>query len=256
MTKPTEQLALSPELAPVESKASSLTPINILEAAVRGGVTKENVDVVKELVQMCRDQRAEEAKAAFAQAYFQMRKNMPPIHADKEAKDRAGNVVYVYCSEEEIAKMLEPHLLAYGFAMMFGQSENNGRITVTVTLIHEQGHQENREYTVRAGTPNAMKDGAMCDAGGATTAWRQLMIKWFGLKSRIQENQDARNEGEKISPEKVQYLVEQVRELGGTAEANLLEVAGVASFKDVGEQVYPVLIRLIEGRKAAKRGKT
>jgi len=151
-------------------------PISILETAIRAGVTSENVSVVKELIQMCREQRAEEAKAQFAKAFFQLRKHMPEISADKEARTRSGEVAYAYCSEEEIAKKLEPHLMNYGFAMLFGQREADGKVTAQVTLMHEAGHSEVREYTVRAGAPNAIKDAAMCDTGAATTAWRHLMI--------------------------------------------------------------------------------
>ena len=38
--------------------------INILEAAVKGGITSDNVVVAKELIQLIREQRAEEAKGA------------------------------------------------------------------------------------------------------------------------------------------------------------------------------------------------
>jgi hypothetical protein len=232
--------------------------LSILEAVVnsQGGINKENVDVVERLVQLARDQRNDEAKAAFARAYFQMRKNMPEIYADKEAYDKAGNVTFTYCSEVALSKKLEPHLMSYGFAMLFGQSESNGRITVNVTLLHEQGHQEIREFTVRAGATNAMKDGAMADAGGATTAWRHLMIEMFGLKSRIQTNQQAEVEGEKITKDKVMYLQEQCRELGPDAEPGLLHLAGVEKFEQVGQQVYPVLVRAIEKRKLARKSQS
>lgn len=243
-----KEMALTPGAGP--------SPMAILESAVRavneGKVTGESVMVVKELVQLCREQRAEEAKAAFAKAFFQLRKNMPSIYADREAKDRSGNPVYSYCSEEEISKALEPHLMAHGFAMLFGQSSANGFITVNVTLMHEAGHSETREFTVRAGTPNAMKDGAMCDAGGATTAWRHLMMKMFGLKSRISDGNDARIIGEKIGADKVQYLREQLAEAGGTPDG-LLKLAGVDRFEDIGEAVYPVLVRALEARKKNKR---
>jgi len=228
-------------------RQAPLTPIDILDAAVRGGVTAENVAVVKELVQMAREQRAEDAKAAFAKAFFLLRKNMPEIHADKQAKNRAGEVTFVYCSEEEIARMLEPHLMSYGFAMLFGQTADDGRITVSVTLMHEQGHSETREFTVRSGTPNAMKDGAMCDAGGATTAWRHLMIKMFGLKSRIAENQgkfDATIEGSPITPDRVQYL----RELLDETKSDLpkfLAMAGVDSLEKITGGSYDVLVRAL-----------
>lgn len=235
---------------------ANTSPLSILEAAVKGGITSENVAVVEKLIGLARAERAEQAKADFARAFFQLRKNMPTIHADKQAHNRAGEATFVYCSEEEIAKMLEPHLMNYGFAMLFGQKEDNGRITVRVTLMHEKGHSEDREFTVRSGQPNAMKDAAMCDAGAATTALRHLLIKLFGLKSRIQENQDVKNEGEKITPDKIAYLREQCAELGGNTEQRMLTLGGVEKWEDLGEHVYPVIVRAIEANKRAKGGRT
>jgi hypothetical protein len=214
------------------------SPITILEKAISGGVTQENVAVVKELVQMCREQRAEDAKAAFAKAYFQLRKNMPEMYADKEARNDSGKVVYCYCSEEEITKKLEPHLLAHGLAMLFGQSERDGRITVNITLLHELGHSEVREFTVRAGLPNKMKDAAMCDTGGATTAWRHLVM------SRISDQGDAHVEGEAITDDKLQYLKEQMAE-AGFKEAVLLDLAGVDALEKVTTGKYQVLLNAI-----------
>jgi hypothetical protein len=242
----TQLVSQERQIADVPQMTKAPSMLNILELAVRGGITGDNVAVVKELAQLCREQRAEEAKAAFAKAFFQLRKNMPAIYADKEAKDRQGNVVYTYCSEEELSKALEPHLMTYGFAMLFGQASVDGRITVNVTLMHEAGHSETREFTVRSGTPNAMKDGAMCDAGGATTAWRHLMIKMFGLKSRLQAGAppDARIDGEKIAKEKALYLRELVRETN-TDEKRFLEYAGAPTFEDIGEARYDDCARLL-----------
>lgn len=244
----TIELAAQPERSLVTPRTNTPSPIAILEAAIQGGVTPDNVSVVKELILMCREQRAEDAKAAFAKAFFQLRKNMPELHADKEAHTKSGAVAYTYCSESEIAKMLEPHLMSYGFAMLFGQSEHDGRITVNVTLMHEAGHSELREFTVRAGAPNAMKDAASCDAGGATTAWRHLMIKMFGLKSRISDQQDARLEGERIGPDKIQFLREQVRETASD-EARFLAFAGVKSFEEITDGIYPLLVRSLTAKR-------
>lgn len=237
------------QLQPTEpgTLAVPTNALTILEKAVSGGITQENVAVVKELVQMAREQRAEEAKAAFARAFFQLRKEMPELYADKAGRDKNGNETFRYASEEEISRMIEPHLMRHGFAMLFGQSSNDGRITVNVTLIHESGHSETRDFTVRAGQPNAMKDGAMCDAGGATTAWRHLMMKMFGLKSRIVAEADAAVEGERISADKVQYLVEQVRETGSDAK-KFLALAGVERFEDIRAGSYDVLVRALAAK--------
>ena len=239
MNPPDFQLEAPPASVPMPgAELTSLppSPLTILEAAVRGGVTQENVAVVKELLAMAREQRADEAKAAFAKAFFQLRKNMPEIYADKQGKDLAGNPTFSYCSEEEISRMIEPHLMAHGFAMLFGQSESDGRITVNITLMHEQGHSETREFTVRSGTPNRMKDAAMCDSGGATTAWRHLVMKMFGLKSRI-SREDARTIGEPITFEQAETLREMVKEVGAN-EAKFLAFAGAARIEEIGTADY------------------
>lgn len=239
------------EHVPSDMTPAAPSPLSILDKAISGGITPENIAVVKELMQMHREQRAEEAKSAFARAFFQLRKNMPELYADKQARDRSGNTTFSYCSETEISKMLEPHLMSYGFAMLFGQSEGDGRITVNVTLMHEAGHSETREFTVRSGTPNAMKDAAMCDTGGATTAWRHLIQKWFGLKSRISDSQDAKLEGEKIAPDKVIYLKEQLSESGGDP-AKFLALAGVKSLEEITEGSYGVLVRALAAKKGTR----
>ena len=251
--EPTDLVLSSPD-AMTPDKAISVTPLAILEAAVNRGITSENVAVVKELVQLAREQRADEAKAEFARAFFQLTQAISKleIYADKQAKTRSGEVAYTYCSEKELDDKLRPVLMQYGFGTLFGQTENNGRITITLTIMHQAGHQEVREYTVRAGHENAMKDAAACDTGAATTAYRHLCIKMFGLKSRIQEGQDATKDGEKIGPDKVQYLIEQCQEVGGNLEARLLEAAGVSSLDQIGSQVYPIISRIIEWAKKKK----
>ena len=243
----TTELELRDErLAP----AAAPSPITILEKAISGGITPENVSVVKELMQMVREQRAEDAKAQFAKALFQLRKSMPEIYIDKEARNSKGEVAYRYASEEEITKKLDPHLMAHGFTTLVGQSQEDGRITVSITLIHEAGHQEVREFTVRAGATNAMKDATSADAGAATTAWRHLVMKMFGLKSRLSSENDARVEGEFISFEQAETLRELVKETGSD-ESAFLRFAGATKYEEIGESRYAQLFAALnkKGRK-------
>ncbi len=255
---PSETLELAPhDAAPkgAQIERTSASPIAILEKAINSGVTAENVAVVKELIQMVREQRAEEAKAAFARAFYQLKKSMPELYADKEAKDRSGNVTFRYCSEDELSKILNPHLLAHGFTDLFGQEQTDGRVIVKYTLMHEAGHSETREFSVRAGSPNAMKDAAMCDTGAATTAWRHLVMKLYGLKSRITDGQDPHVEGAFIGVDKRQYLKEQIAELGGeSVNAWFWETAGVGSgqYERITDGSYPILSKLIEKKKKSK----
>lgn len=244
------ELATQAESSPAITRPQTTSPLAILEKAISGGITPESVGVVKELVQMCREQRADDAKTAFAKAFYNLKKSMPELYADREAKDRSGNTTFRYCSEEELSKMLNPHLLAHGFTDLFGQEQTEGRVIVKYTLIHEAGHSETREFSVRAGAPNAMKDAAMCDTGAATTAWRHLVMKLYGLKSRISDNQDAKLEGERIGQDKVQYIKELVAETKSD-EPRFFAFAGVKTYEEITEGIYPLLVRSLTSKRRA-----
>lgn len=227
--------------------------LQILEAAVRGGITGENVAVVKEILAMRREELAAQAKSAFNKDFFSLKQELAGMdfYADKEAKDYDGKVMYRFCSEAELSAKLEPVLFKHGFAMMFGQRQENERVVAEVTLVHKGGHEEKREYAVRLGATNKMKDATQADAGSTTSAWRNLVIKLFGIKSRIGDNKDARNEGERISADKAQWLKERVKETGFN-EATFFKLAGCETYEAITDGKYSVLSVALE-MKGAKR---
>lgn len=242
-TTPSQLLIPGEEFAPpavIPAHKTSIT--EILEAAVRGGITGENIAVVKEILAMRRDEDNHQNKVAFNAAFFRLKQEIAKMefYADKSAKDRSGNSMYTYCSETEIAENLEPVLSRHGFALMFGQSTEDGRVTAELTLIHEQGHEEKRTYSVRTGATNAAKDATQADTGSTTSAWRHLLIKFFGLKSRIREEGDARNEGEPITRDQAQVLREMVKETAAD-EVRFLAFAGAATYEEIRSNRYAEL---------------
>lgn len=237
--------------------AQSLTSLDILERAVAGGVTSENVSVVKEIIAMRREEIAHEAKAKFNRAFFELRQEIGRMdfYADKAAKDDSGRVAYRYCSEKELSAGLEPVLFKHGFAMLFGQRDEDQKTVAVITLIHKDGHEEQREFSVRSGATNRMKDATAADTGATTSAWRHLVIKMFGLKSRICESDDARNLGDlatKVSPEVATELERRVHEINGNVQS-FLQFAGAQSFADIPKANYEILNRFLQSKE--KKGK-
>lgn len=204
----TKQLVTQESQAPQEPSAALIpSPLAILEAAVRGGITSDSVAVVKELAAMCREQRAEEAKAEFARAFFALKSEMPMIYADKEVKTKSGAVAFEYCSPQEIQNTIDPLLKKHGFCTMTGQAkEPNGFVTATVTLFHQAGHSETRSFTVRAGSGNSLMTETQCDAGATTNAERHLLIKMLGLRTRAHADDDHRNVGHPITADQAADL--------------------------------------------------
>lgn len=231
------------EIVPANAPPAPVTSLSILAAAVGGGINKENVDVVERLVALRREEVKEEARREFHAAFFQLRKEISDMdfYADKEAKDYDGNVMYRFCSETELSAKLEPVLFKHGFAMMFGQRQENDRVVAEVTLIHKGGHEEKREYAVRLGAVNKMKDATQADAGSTTTAWRNLVIKLFGLKSRIQHSDDPRNLGEKITEDQAKQLKIRVMDTESN-EVAFLKLAGVTVTGPVTLEHYKAIL--------------
>ena len=237
---PTTELPLAKmdaQTLPATTPANSnLTSLDILDAAVRGGVTSENVAVVKEIIAMRREEINERAKAEFAAAFFKLKKAIAAtgFYADKQAMNN-GKVAYIYCSETELSDKLEPILLANGFGMLFSQRKEDVGVTAIVTLIHEGGHQHVSEYSVRSGNTNAMKDATAADTGATTSAWRHLVIKMFGLKSRISDTDDARNLGDvatKITPDEAAELESRLANVHKPAK-QFLEWVGYPTFAEI-----------------------
>jgi hypothetical protein len=238
---------------PVAAPRQVPSSLEILDAAVRGGVTSENVAVVKEIIAMRREEVAFESKAKFNRAFFELKSEIATMnfYADKSAKNDSGVVCYSYCSEKELASKLDPVLFKHGFTMLFGQRDEDGKQVAVITLIHKDGHEETREYSVRAGGTNRMKDATAADTGATTSAWRHLVMKMFGLKSRIQEGDDPRNLGEtnkKVTPEQAGELEHQVKMLNRNVAA-FLKLAGAATFGEIPAANFPMLERMLKSAK-------
>jgi len=232
------------------------TTIDLLEAAVKGGITGENVAVVQAIIAMKREEVAYKSKLEFNRAFFELRQAISRMdfYADKAAMNN-GKVAYRYCSENELSAGLEPVLFKHGFSMLFSQRCEDGKIVAVVTLIHKEGHEVTGEFAVRSGNTNAMKDATAADTGATTSAWRHLVIKMFGLKSRICESDDARNLGDlskKVSPEVAFELERRVKECN-LSVVTILKYAGADTFADIPAVNYDVLDRMIAAKEKAGR---
>lgn len=227
----------------------------LLAAVIQQGVTTNSVEVIERLCALRNQERDAANKAAFNRAFFAMKKELAGLefYCDKAAKTKSGAVAYTYCSETEISEKLEPLLFKHGFAMLFGQRQDGERVTADITLIHESGHEEKREYTVTRGRSNDMKDATAVDASATTSAWRHLVIKLFGLKSRIREEDDARNKGsgETITEDEATELNRRVNACGAD-QAKFLAFAGAEYFTEIPANKLQALLDMLARKEREK----
>ena len=256
MNESTELQVVKPGGALVPDSHQNISTFDLLQGALKAGVTKENVEVVKELLAMRREEFAHDNKIKFNQSFFKLRKEIQTMnfYADKAATTDSGKVAYRYCSETEMSENLEPVLLRHGFSMMFGQKQEGERTAAVITLIHEDGHEETREFWVRSGNVNKMKDATAADTGATTSAWRHLCTKWFGLKSRIQDQDDPRKLGDvntKVTADQADELERRVKMLNGNV-ASFLKLGGAATFAEIPAGAYPVLDQFLQQKEGRK----
>lgn len=229
------ELTVVPQAGAVATR--QLTAIDLLQAAIEKGITAENVAVVKEIKELVREEQAHAAKLAFGRAFFAMRKEMPVVYADREVKTDSGETAFSYCSPQEIKDMLEPLMQRHGFCTMTSQvMDGETKVTVTVTLMHEAGHSVEGTFTIRVGAENRLVKGPQVVAGATTAAERHCLIKLFGLRTRINPDADARNEGEPITDAQADELWRRVTDTESNHKAFLkfcgVPVGGEATIAD------------------------
>jgi hypothetical protein len=245
---------MSTALTTTEKPTREPSTGELLAAVVQQGITPASVEVMERLCALRRDEATAANKAAFNRAFFALKREISGMefYADKEATTKSGAKAYSYCSEEEISRKLEPVLFNHGFAMLFGQKKEAQLVTAEITLIHESGHEERREYSLRVGQSNGMKDDTAVDAGSTTSAWRHLVIKMFGLKSRIREESDARNVGAFISAEKAAELSDRVAKCGADP-VKFLAFAQAESFDKIGEAMLPAIESMLRTKERSAK---
>lgn len=234
------ELALTPE--PSASQ--------ILAAVVSGGVTKENVSVVAEIIKMQREIRAEEAARDFATALAGLQGEMPAVVAEKpvmNAEDKGGGVRYVFAPFEDIMKQLRPFLLKYGFTVRFTQKLTETTMVAVCKLTHTSGHSEENEFAIRRGKGPPGSSEAQADGSNSTYAKRYALCN--ALNIVITKDDDAGARGASITAEQAADLRRRVV----TTKANqdkFLEAAGAETFETIPETKLAELQGILDRREA------
>ena len=220
-------------------------PAQILQTVLSREITPQSADVAEKILAMCREQKRDDARQSFMRAFFALRKELPNFYADKEVQTRTGAVAFTYCSPGEIKDKLEPLLLKHGFFTMTEQAQDTtGRVTVTVRVFHEDGHEEKSNFTTRVSPGNSLMSPSQCDAGASTGAERHCLIKMFGLRTRLRAEDDPRNEGGIITAEQAFELERRVAETNSD-KGRFLALAGAASFAEIHESKYAMLDEML-----------
>lgn len=229
--KENTQLALEPkrELAPV----SQPSIIQILSAAVQGGVTAENVAVVEKLLAIREREQAAEAQRDFARDFAKLQAATDPVKATKAVANKDGSARFRYAPYEEIMAEVRPLLTDNGFSVMFDTriSDDGKRCAVTCKLIHASGHISEGQFSARIGQGPPGSSEAQGDGAAASYARRVALCNMLNIVTE-DVNSDARGSESAVTPAEAEELRAGFAETGAV-EKTVLQWLGATSFADV-----------------------
>jgi len=133
-TEPAQQVTVSAGVPAAATTGEVTSPFDRLIQAA----TDPNVDVEKmeRMLAIAERWKAQEAKAAYANALAGMQPNLPDV------RKRGDSGRYKYALWEDIQDSLRPVLARHGFSLSFRTAPTPGAVTVTAVLLHADGHSE------------------------------------------------------------------------------------------------------------------
>jgi len=220
----------------VERSAPAIA--DMMKDVIRGGVTKENVEAMTQLVKLYEHMQDRDREAEFAQAFNALQSEMKKVKAMKPVPDRHGVTKYKFAPYEEIMDQVKPLLEKHHFTLSFSSDFKEGRIYKICTLQHISGHSKETRFgcNIGSGPPNA----SAAQADGAASTYAKRFALCDALNIIIESDHDANVEGTAISPEKARELRERLKNVHGTEDA-FLTFAKAASFEEIASAKLEML---------------
>jgi len=162
--------------------------------AVKSG-NDNAVAALERILDMAERVADREARQSFNRAFAKFRKSCPVIRKTTHAKvvtKNGGTWEYDYAKLEHIQEAVDPLLEAAGFFYSFSSDESSDRtMTVSCTLVHEDGHSETSRVTIRKGGANQRVSEGQQDVGTLTTARRNALTMVLGIATSDPEEPPA-----------------------------------------------------------------
>lgn len=229
----------------------------LLAAVLERGVTAESVGVVREMLQMQRELREEEAKREFAQALSALQDETGQIQAMSVVTKKGGiGELYRYAKLEDIMKRVQPLLVKHGFSFSFDTIGGDGNLTAIFELTHKSGHSKRNQFTCRVSkglNTNSSQD----DMGAKSYAKRGALCDGLGIV--ISQDNDARtvDHGEFVSAQIAGDLrMRFVKTKFADREAAMLKWLHAASWEEIPAHRIEDLISQVQKAERETDGDT
>lgn len=247
-----KQPELQPEaLVPVSQQplarpSPRLDAVAILQAAVQGGITSENVAVVERMAALVERQQDRQSERDYAAALYALQQECQKVVALKDVDGKFRFAPYL-----DIWNAVEGPIKRNQFTLQWGQRNQGGMITKVLTLQHLGGHKREFEWTIRVGTnapgTPAGAQAPVLDEQADSRAKRRLLLDVLNIT--VDTVSDAANvgTGELVTQEQSDALFQRLMATGADDRAQkvFLSIAGVDSWAKIRQSDLPILERLL-----------
>lgn len=210
---------------------------SMVQAIMASGITAENAAAMKDVVELYRVMRADEAKASFGQAFARLQGEIPRIAAIRVIPNNDGTARSTFAALEDIQDAIAPFLERNGFSISFDSTTDDKFVMAKCILTHDSGHSETRSCAVHISAPPKSSP-AQADGATLTYAKRQALCNMFNIQ--INKDTDARIEGDFISEDQAASLERRLAATGRD-RVRFLKLAHADDFRKIRTGRYAML---------------
>lgn len=157
------------------------SPLVLIQQALEKGVTGEQL---KGLMDFAERLQANQAKAAFAKAFTEFKRNLPLIQKTAAIKV-SGVVRSLYAPLDEVCEKLIPALVGVGITHRWKvRPESDGKTTVICYLKHEMGYEEEGATMTAAPDNSGQKNAIQADGSTVSYLQRYTLLASCGVSVR------------------------------------------------------------------------
>lgn len=223
-------------------------PTRLVEIAMERGM---GVEVIERLVALQERVEDRNARSAYIRALTSVQEDIREIPQNKTAQIRTrsgSSYEYGYATLDQIARIIRPVLAAHGLSYSWDSDVDEGRVQVTCTLRHVDGHSESASFTAPTETSAAMSE-AQKHAAVLTYGRRQSLVQVLGLSIVDQDSDGAGPATPATLTDEQVADVEALIEEVGADRAGFLRWLGVDSVGEIHPKNLQVVIRSLEKKR-------
>lgn len=224
----------------------------LLSAIAQGGVTAGNVEALERIAAVWERQEERMARRDFDEALAALQAECQIVQPNRQIPDNNGNLRSEFADYVGIWKQVGPLIAKHRFSISWDTERLSEPARIVVSCILSRGgHSRVTKFAARISAPPKSSD-AQADGATNSIAKRYALCNALNI---VVGYDDARAEGDTISPEAAQQLEQAAREVYTTdAEiTKFLEFLGAPTFAQVTDAKLDVGMDHLNRRRLQRR---